>query len=211
MLISAGGTTKGGTMVAALERMRVWTAADLLAMPDDPDHRYELVEGSLVRMSPTGGTHGLRSMGLGASLAAHAEQHSLGVVLGAETGFNLTRPGERRETVLAPDVAFVRGDNAHLTETDEFPHVAPDLAVEIASPSDSRRRMAEKARRYLDRDVRLVWVVWPRRREVDVWRAGGTAPRTLTAADTLDGGTVVPDFAIPVARVCPERPRRGRR
>ncbi len=198
-------------MVAALERMRVWTSADLLAMPDDTDHRYELVEGRLVRMSPTGGTHGLRSMGLGASLAAHAEKHGLGVVLGAETGFNLTRPGERRETVLAPDAAFVRAEHAHLTETDDFPHVAPDLAVEIASPSDSRKRMAEKARRYLDRDVRLVWVVWPRRREVDMWRAGDTAPRILTAADTLDGGTVVPGFAISVALVCPERPRRGRR
>jgi len=198
-------------MVAALERMRVWTSAELLSMPDDPDHRYELVEGHLVRMSPTGGTHGRSSMGLGAHLAIYVEQHDMGVVLGAETGFNLTRLGERRETVLAPDVAFVRSANAHLTATDDFPRVAPDLAIEIASPSDTRKRMAEKARRYLDRDVRLVWVVWPRRREVDAWLAGDTAPRTLTAVDTLDGGTVVPGFTISVARVCPERPRRGRR
>lgn len=198
-------------MVAALERLRVWTAADLLAMPDDPERRYELVEGRLMRMSPTGGTHGRSSMGLGARLAMHVEQHDLGVVFGAETGFNLTRPGERRETVLAPDVAFVRTANVPLTETDAFPRVAPDLAVEIASPSDSRRRMAEKARRYLDRGVRLVWVVWPRRREIDVWASGDDAPRTLNAADTLDGGLVVPDFSIPVAHICPARPRRARR
>src|SRR5581483_7963567 len=151
-------------MVAAPERMRVWTAAELWAMPHDLDHRYELIEGRLMKMSPTGGTHGRSSMSLGAHLALHVEQHSLGVVFGAETGFNLTRPGERRETVLAPDVAFVRAKNAPLTETDDFPRVAPDLVVEIASPSDSRRRMAEKARRYLDRGVRLVWVAWPRRR-----------------------------------------------
>ena len=138
------------------------------------------------------------------------EEHGLGVAFGAETGFNLTRPGERRETVLAPDVAFVRAENAPLTETDDFPRVAPDLAVEIASPGDSRRRMAEKAQRYLNRGVRLVWVVWPRRREVEVWASGGVAPRTLSAADNLDGGTVVPGFTIPVARVCPARPRRGR-
>lgn len=198
-------------MVTALERMRVWTAADLLAMPDDLDHRYELVEGRLMRMSPTGGTHGRRSMDLGARLAVYVEQQGLGVVFGAETGFNLTRPGERRETVLAPDIAFVRAENASLTETDDFPPVAPDLAVEIASPSDSRRRMAEKARRYLGRDVRLVWVVWPRRREIDVWEPGDEAPRTLTAGDMLDGGTVIPGFTVPVAHVCPERPRRGRR
>jgi Uma2 family endonuclease len=186
----------------------VWTAADLLAMPHDLDHRYELVESRLVKMSPTGGTHGRRTFDLGAALGAYAMQHDLGLVLGAETGFNLTRPDESRETVLVPDVAFVRTENAPLTETDEFPQLAPDLVAEVASPGDSRRRMAARARRWLDRGVRLVWVVWPRRREMDVWRPGEAAPRTLTAADTLDGGTVVPGFSIPVARVCPERPRR---
>src|SRR4051794_20422356 len=84
-------------MVALRERRehtRAWTAADLLAMPHDLDHRYELVEGRLVKMSPTGGTHGRRTFDLGAALGAYAVQHGLGVVLGAETGFNLTRPGE---------------------------------------------------------------------------------------------------------------------
>jgi Uma2 family endonuclease len=190
------------------ERTRVWTAAELLAIPHDLDHRYELVEGRLVTMAPTGGTHGRRTFDLATALGAYAMQYGLGVVLGAQTGFNLTRPGESRETVLAPDVAFVRAENAPLTETDDFPHLAPDLAAEVASPSDSRRRMAAKARRWLDRGVRLVWVVWPRWREIDVWRPGAAEPRTLTAADTLDGGTVVPGFSIPVARVCPERPRR---
>ena len=66
----------------------------------------------LVKMSPTGGTHGRRTFDLGAALGAYAMQHDLGVVLGAETGFNLTRPDEGRETVLAPDVAFVRAENA---------------------------------------------------------------------------------------------------
>ncbi len=198
-------------MVAVLEPARVWTSADLRAMPDDLDHRYELVEGRLVRMSPTGGSHGRCSSDLNGALWTYATSHGVGVVLGAETGFNLTRSGERRETVLAPDVAFVRAEHAPLTETDDFTRVAPDLAVEVASPSDTLKRMAEKARRWLDREVRLVWVVWPRRREVDVWQSGETAPRILTAVDTLDGGAVLPGFSIPVAQVCPERPRlRGR-
>lgn len=195
-------------MVAVLERARVWTAADLREMPDDLGHRYELVEGRLVRMSPTGGSHGRRSSDLNGALWSYVTRQGLGVVLGAETGFNLTRPGERRETVLAPDVAFVRAEHAPLTETDDFPHVAPDLAVEVASPGDSRRRMGEKARRWLDRGARLVWIVWPRRREIDVWQPGDTQPHILTVADTLDGGAVVPGFSIPVAQVCPERPHR---
>jgi hypothetical protein len=84
-------------MVAVRDRREhagVWTAADLLAMPHDLDHRYELVEGRLVTMAPTGGTHGRRTFDLAAALGAYAMQHGLGVVLGAETGFNLTRPGE---------------------------------------------------------------------------------------------------------------------
>lgn len=198
-------------MVAVLERARVWTAADLAALPDDPAYRYELVGGRLVKMSPTGGTHGRRTHDLGTALGVYAVQHGLGVVLGAETGFNLTRPGERRETVLAPDVAFVRAENAPLTETDDFPRLVPDLVGEVASPSDSRRRMVEKARRWLDRGVHLVWVVWPRRREVDVWQPGATQPHVLTASDTLDGADVVPGFSIPVAQVCPARPQRRAR
>jgi Uma2 family endonuclease len=197
-------------MVAVSERgqdARTWTAADLLAMPDDVAHRFELVEGRLVKMSPTSGAHGRRAHDLGFAIGAYATQHNLGVVLGAETGFNLTRPGERRETVLAPDVAFVRAENAPLTETDDFPHLAPDLVAEIASPSDTRQRMALKARRWLERGVRRVWVVWPRRRQIDVWQPGATKPRTLTAADMLDGDDVVPGFSIAVAQVCPERPR----
>lgn len=142
------------------------------------------------------------------SLESHVRQHHLGVLTAAETGFNLTRPGEKRQTVLAPDIAFVRLEHAPLVEVDDFPHVASDLAVEVASSGDSRRRMAEKARRWLERGTRLVWIVWPRRREVDVWELGAAIPRTLTAADTLDGAGVVSGFSIPVAQVCPERRRR---
>ena len=195
-------------MVAMLERTRAWTAADLAALPDDPDHRYELVGGRLVKMSPTYGAHGRRTSDLHFALESYVRQHGLGVLTAAETGFNLTRPGERRETVLAPDIAFICTEHAPLVDVEEFPHVAPDLAVEVASPSDSRRRMGEKARRWLERDARLVWVVWPRRREVDVWEPGATGLRTLTVVDMLDGGAVVPGFGIPVSHVCPERPRR---
>jgi Uma2 family endonuclease len=200
-------------MVAVLEQARVWTAADLAALPADPAYRYELVDGRLVKMSPTYGAHGRRTSDLHFALALHVRQHQLGVLTSAETGFNLTRPGERRETVLAPDIAFIRMENAPLVDVEDFPRLAPDLAVEVASSSDSRRRMGEKARRWLERGVRLVWVVWPRRREIDIWATGAQGPRTLGAEDTLDGGSVVDGFTIPVAQVCPERqrssPRRG--
>jgi Uma2 family endonuclease len=192
-----------------LERARVWTAADLAALPDDPTNRYELVEGRLVKMSPTYGIHGRRTSDLHFALELYVREHQLGVLTAVETGFDLTRSGERRQTVLAPDIAFIRAEHAPLVEVEDFPQVAPDPAVEVASPSDSRRRLGEKARRWLDRGVRQVWVVWPRRREIDIWAPGAAGPRTLTAEDMLDGGAVLPGFCIPVAQVCPERPRRS--
>ena len=79
--------------------------------------------------------------------------------------------------------------------------MAPDLVVEVASPDQSRPELADKVRRYLSAGVRLVWVVWPRYRRVDVWRIGAPAPSTLAAGDDLDGGDVVPGFAYPVARL----------
>jgi Uma2 family endonuclease len=78
--------------------------------------------------------------------------------------------------------------------------VPPDLAVEIASPSQSRADMASKARLYLQFGTALVWAVWPRHQRVDVWRPGGRRPsRILGSDDLLEGEDVVPCFSCPIA------------
>jgi Uma2 family endonuclease len=79
--------------------------------------------------------------------------------------------------------------------------LAPDLAAEVVSPSQYRPEMADKAKRYLDRGVRLVWIIWPQRKEVDVWRSTSLqAPvATLRIVDSLDGYDVVPGFTCPLA------------
>ena len=80
---------------------------------------------------------------------------------------------------------------------------APDLAVEVAPPDQQSDAMAAKARTYLDGGTRLVWVVWPGRQQIDVWRAGrSVSPATvLGAGDTLDGEDVVTGFSYAVAEV----------
>ncbi len=70
---------------------------------------------------------------------------------------------------------------------DEFIPFPPDLAVEVASPSQSQDDMDTKARQYLDARTALVWIVWPVRQEVDVWHPHDSTPTTLSAADRLDG------------------------
>ena len=178
-----------------------WTAGDLLMLPDDGWH-YELVEGRLVRMAPTTWGHGHATNRLQRALDRYVEEHGLGEIVPAETGFNLTLPGEPADTVLAADIAFVRAGRTPLPDDDSFPLLAPDLVVETASKGQYRPGMNAKACVWLARGVRLVWIVWPRRRTIDVWLAGDELPRAmLRVDDILDGGAVVPDFTYPVAEV----------
>ncbi len=131
------------------------------------------------------------------------EPRKLGEVLGADAGFDLTLPGETEETLLGPDVSFVRAEHVPPSDSTEFDrawHVAPDLVVEIASPNQYHPEMAAKARRYLAAGLRLVWVIWPKQRQVEVWRPGTDQPvMTLGAADALDGLDVLPGFSYPLA------------
>ncbi len=171
------------------------TAADLAALRDD-DHRYDLVRGELWRMAPAGFRHGAIAGAAAQFLRDFASKHDLGVVLGAETGFRLARDPD---TVLAPDAAFVRRDR--LPPPDQragFPDLAPDLVVEVVSPSDRADQVNEKVVSYLDAGVPLVWVVYPDTRTVAVHAPDGTV-RLMREADELDGGDVLPGMRLPVA------------
>ncbi len=92
---------------------------------------------------------------------------------------------------------------ALVTDRRKFIPFAPDLAAEVASPNQRRNEMAAKARVYLRRGTHLVWMVWPGRQQVDVWRSGQMRGPTaiLGIGDTLDGEDVVPGFTYPVADV----------
>lgn len=149
-------------------------------------------------MTPAGFSHGAIVMRLGAPLAQHVSRHRLGVVCGAETGFVLRR---MPDTVLAPDLAFVRLDRIPASgEPVAFWDGAPDLAVEVVSPSDTRLQVAEKVTAWLGAGARLVWVVHPRQRSVAIHVSDGP-PRRLTTSDTLDGAPLLPDFRLPVADI----------
>jgi Uma2 family endonuclease len=179
------------------------TVNDLDHLPDD-GWQYELVDGRLVRMPLGGGeASGIAAILLGA-LITFVRAHKLGWVTGADGGYDFSALGQP-DTELGPDVAFVRADQVPTRTSPEYARawpVAPDLAVEVASPNQYRPEMAAKAQRYLAAGVRLVWVIWPRYQQVDVWRPDDTEARTvLTSADTLDGLDVVPGFTFPVAEL----------
>jgi Uma2 family endonuclease len=173
------------------------TADELLAMPDD-GYRYELVKGELRRMAPTGDEHGDITMELAGALYRHVKTERLGKVYAAETGFKLESDPD---TVRAPDIAFVTQEKFERTgRLTGFRAGAPDLAVEVLSPSDRVSRVEGKVAQWLAGGARMVWVVSPKLHTVTVY-CSLTDIVTLTAKDTLDGADVVPGFQINVAEI----------
>jgi len=177
--------------------MSLLTATDLWQLPDVP---CELRRGVLHMMSPASGGHGAVSSRLLAALGSHVYGQGLGALFTAEAGFLLERDPD---TVLCPDVAFVaaaRLPAGGLVGSD-FVELAPDLAVEVYSPSDRPAEVRAKVDDYLRLGVRAVWVLMPAIRAVRVHaRQGGRVTETLlTEADTLEGGDVLPGFSCPIA------------
>jgi Uma2 family endonuclease len=171
----------------------------LLTWPDN-GYRHEVVEGTLVRMAGSGYEASTIGLAIAAELRAYARPRRLGVATPADGVYRF--PGA--ETGLLPDVGFIEASKVPLIADRRKPMpFAPDLAVEVASPDQSLETMAAKARTYLSGGTRLVWVVWPERRQVDVWRTNRRSGpvATLDEGDRLDGADVVPGFSLPVADI----------
>lgn len=176
---------------------KLMTAEDLWQLDDEPG-RFDLIRGELIRMSPAGFRHGKLSALMTRRIADFVYTHRLGDVVGAETGFVLARDPD---VVLAPDAAFVRSERLPSEDEQEgFLELAPDLVVEVVSPSDRSRDVHAKVRAYLDAGVMLVWVVDPGSQDVTVYTPDRTA-RVFVTGDELDGGDVLPGFRLPVADI----------
>ena len=171
------------------------TAEELIGLPRGR-RRYELVKGELLTMSPAGEEHGAVIINLTLPLAQHVKANNLGVVYGAETGFKLE---SNPDTVLAPDIAFIRRE--HLgTLSKGYRNGAPDLAVEVISPDESKNKVKRKVERWLQGGALAVWIVDPQTRTVAVHALHRDA-RVLSEEDVLTGDDVVPNFGFPVSEI----------
>ena len=167
------------------------TADELLQLPDD-GWRYELVEGELLKMSPTGARHGDVASALNASLRTFVTQQRLGKVYAAETGFKIAR---NPDTVRAPDTAFVRAER--VVQTDKFFEGAPDAAFEVVSPSDSYSEVVAKTQVWLRAGVRAVVIIEPQTETVRIHRASSVT----VAIDVLEIDDVIPGWRLPLAEL----------
>jgi Uma2 family endonuclease len=172
------------------------TAEDLLET-SIPNKATELVRGRLIVREPPGSRHGKVAMNLAVRLANHVEPLGAGQIFAAETGFTLFRAPD---TVRAPDIAFVRRERLPVPIPAGYLELAPDLVVEVLSPSDRPGEVLAKVGDWLEAGARLVWVIDPERRIARVYRQDGTES-SITADGQLDGEDVLPGFLCPLASV----------
>lgn len=164
-------------------------------LPEEDAFLLELSRGLLVREPRPGARHGAIVLNVVQELNPFVREHGLGRVV-IEAGFLLTVDPP---TVRGPDVAFISA--ARLPDgplPDGFWSLAPDLAVEVVSPSNSAGNMQEKVLQYLDAGSREVWVVQPNTRTIEVWRPG-VGMRVVRDDGTLDGGDIIPGLRLAVA------------
>jgi Uma2 family endonuclease len=173
------------------------TAEQFAALPDESADRLELMRGRVVREPPPTPVHGSVVTRLAVRLGGFVERAGLGIVM-METGFVLaTDP----DTVRAPDLSFVAKDRIPAFDAGgTYWRLAPDLAVEILSPSSTASEVQEKVLDYLGAGSRMVWVVDPRRRTITIYRSPREI-RILSAGEELMGDDVLPGFAVGVDEV----------
>lgn len=167
--------------------------------PGEEGWIYELHDGRLLIMPGPGISHGKILTRLYRVLDNYLLRHNLGSLIGT-TGFNLPLP-DNSEEMLCPDLSYVAPERVDaLPQRGSYLVGAPDLVIEIASPSDRHPAVANKVAVYLRAGVRLVWVLWPAARTIDVWRGDSPAApvSTLHVDDMLEGSEVIPGFGCSV-------------
>lgn len=177
------------------------TAEELLLWPDDDPG--EIVDGVFVPKYPggvmtgTGVEHGITSNEIGRLLGNHVILHCGGRVFGAETAARLHRDPD---LVRCPHVSFVSAVRLAGGIPRGAFEGAPDLTVEVLSPTNRAGEMSRKIVDYLRHGVREVWVVDPEARTIIVHQPDAV-PRLLRGGDVLDGGDVLPGFQVEVGAI----------
>jgi len=167
------------------------TADELFHLADD-GYKYELVRGELRRMSPAGYSHGRVAARIAHSVMTFLETHPIGEICTNDVGFRLEH---NPDTVLGPDVAFVRQDR--VVDTAKYFEGAPDLAIEVVSPNDTYTEVEAKAADWLRGGAQAVIVVDPARKTARIHRT----TETVNIADTIAVDDVIPGWQLRLAQL----------
>ncbi|HEU0009481.1 MAG TPA: Uma2 family endonuclease [Verrucomicrobiae bacterium] len=182
--------------VSALQtKQKIWTDEELEALPKD-GYKRELLDGEIIE-NPVHAYHGLVSVRMAVLLANFVQHYKLGEVFNSRTGFRLSE-----KILLSPDIAFVSKATLRkiLVAPDKFLQGAPDLVVEVLSPSDRLVQINRKLDRYFEHGTRVAWLVNWRKQQVHVYTPDSIESFTRPN-DTLTGGAVLPGFKCRLSRI----------
>jgi Uma2 family endonuclease len=203
------------TQLGNVPPQRVWlrpypgtaTEKDVLRISESPQKRLcELIDGILVEKA-MGSQEALVEMMLAHLLLLFVEEHDLGLVLGA-SGMLRILPDQIR----IPDVSFISWERLPEGKLppERVARLAPDLAVEVLSPSNTKKEMERKLKDYFKAGVRLAWLIDPASQTAEIytsptefWQVGKT--------QSLDGGDVVPGFRLPLKQLFARALRRKKK
>ena len=175
---------------------KVWTEAEIEALPGD-GYLHEVVNGELVMSPKNNFLHENIFSRLYLALAEYNRQHRLGVVRGSSAGFWM-----RNRNCRAPDISFI--PKARLEQLDFRPNArrffpgAPDLAVEILSPSNTRAEIDERLKDFFASGTQIAWVIDPEQESVEVCHSP-TDRKLLGPGAALEGEQLLPGFRFLVA------------
>lgn len=186
-------------MTTQLDTTRTYTVKEFLELPEPGDGtRFELIKGELIEMPGPNLTHGRITARLVIAIGKYLDQAALegGTQPLGEVLTNMAFAMADKSVVL-PDVAFVTTSKLAGANREDAFNGAPDLAIEVMSPSDKWSEVIEKVREYQAFQTSLVWVIDPFDRAVNVFLLG--QPRQLIlATGELSGESVLPGFKLPV-------------
>ncbi len=185
--------------VLNVTQKKEWTADEFFHSPLSQNH--ELIAGELVEVMSAGFIHGIITQRIGRFIGNFADENNLGEVTAAKTGFIL---GEN--TFRGADSAFISNENLKKYGYPQgfFP-IAPDIAIEVVSPSNTSEEMMEKVSLYLRNGSRLVWIIYPKNRVVAVYRQNNLVS-ILRETDTLEGEDILPNFQLPLEKLFADLP-----
>ncbi|HEY3935980.1 MAG TPA: Uma2 family endonuclease [Bryobacteraceae bacterium] len=170
-----------------------WTIEDFARLPAD-GARHELNAGELITLPPVKSLHSRIARSIFIAIQAILDRHGLYEAF-TEAGYVLSR---NPLTIRQPDISVLSRERIRATAADSYFEGAPDLAVEIVSPSDSAEDLEIKVNQYLQGGAKQVWVAYPKTRKIHVF-SSGTAPIILDQDQTLEGGDLLPGFSAKVA------------
>jgi len=159
-----------------------------------PDHRLELVDGEVIVMSPSGYESDEVASEFSAQLRNWVRPRKLGRITGSSAGFNLPNADTR-----APDVSFVQAERLRRSPRN-FAELAPDLMVEVKSPTDSLTKLREKIDVFLEAGTKVGILINPEQRWVEVRRSLQT-PVTLQDGDVLTVPDLLPGWELLISEL----------